>query len=169
MQNWIDLYLEHANTLTEKIPKIKWVDLWHNQVNFLAEEHPFDTPAVFLSYRSLNTEDIGEKVQKLKLQVDFYLYYETFADTYKGAHNQDSALEFIDLMNVINEVFHGTSGLNYSEMRRIGFAPIDTGSAGNLYRISYSCILIDYSAKKDYKKTQQDADINLGNIKFTLE
>lgn len=151
MQNWKDLYLEHAEMITNTIDSNRWVDLWHNQVNFLETEHPFPTPATFLSYRTLTTEDIGQKAQNVKVQVDVYLFYETFADTYKDAFNQETALEFIDIMDAINALFHGTSGKNYSAMRRLGFAPIDTGNAGNLYRISYECTLIDYSAKKTYE------------------
>ncbi|WP_166964642.1 hypothetical protein [Yeosuana marina] len=150
MQNWKDLYKEHATAISDTIPAIRWIDLWHNQVNFLTEEHPFPTPAIFLSYRTLRTEDVGNKVQKVNLQVDAYLYYETFADTYKDAFNQDSALEFIDLMDNINALFHGAEGENFSSMRRLGFAPVDTGNAGNLYRMSYECTLMDYSALKEF-------------------
>lgn len=168
MQTWKELYKEHAKLIDEKMPEIEWFDLWHNQVNFLTEEHPFATPAVFASYRTLSTEDFGEKVQKVNLQVDFYLYYETFADTYNGSHNQRSALEFIDLMDKLNATFHGTSGDNYSEMRRINFAPVDTGNAGNLYRISYSCILIDYSAKTECIEEQNDSEVSFDKITFDI-
>lgn len=78
MQFWTDLYKELATKITDNIPEVRWVDLWHNQVNFLEEEHPFPTPAVFLSFRSRELEDAGKKVQKVNLQVDFFLYYETF-------------------------------------------------------------------------------------------
>ncbi|MFY0714112.1 hypothetical protein J1D01_10575 [Seonamhaeicola sp. NFXS20] len=160
MQNWKDLYQEHATKIADNIPDIRWVDLWHNQVNFLTEEHPFPTPATFLSYRTLRTEDAGNKVQKVTLQVDIYLYYETFADTYNDAFNQESALSFIDLMDHINTLFHGSEGENYSSMRRLGFAPVDTGNAGNLYRMSYECQLMDYSAQKEFAEHEID-DISI--------
>lgn len=167
MQNWKDLYLEHATMIETKIPEIEWFDLWHNQVNFLTEEHPFPTPAIFASYRTLGISDLGEKVQNVNLQVDFYLYYETFSDTYSQAHNQDSALEFIDIMDKINATFHGTTGENYSKMRRINFAPVDTGNAGNLYRISYSCELVDYSAMAIFNEEQHE-EANVVVEKFQL-
>lgn len=162
MQNWKDLYKEHAQLITDKLPNIKWIDLWHNQVNFLTEEHPFPTPAVFLSYRTLSTEDTAKKVQKVNLQVDCYLYYETFADTYRESFNQESSLDFINLMDALNAIFHGTDGKNYSSMRRLSFAPVDTGNAGNLYRTSFSCVVMDYSALKNYEDHVID-DINIEN------
>ncbi|QAR30650.1 hypothetical protein EQP59_04460 [Ornithobacterium rhinotracheale] len=61
MENWQDLYKELAEKITNKMPQISWVDLWHNQVSFLADEHRFNTPAVFIALRSGRIEDIGER------------------------------------------------------------------------------------------------------------
>lgn len=163
MQNWKDLYTELADFLKKEVAAIKYIDLWHNQVNFLSEEHPFPTPAVFLNFRIINTQDLGEKVQNVKLQVDTFIFYETFADTYQDSWNQSSAFEFLDLLNDSYATLHGTSGKNYSNMRRIGFAPVDTGGAGNLYIQSYECTLIDYAAMKTYNdSTIADLDVEQG-------
>lgn len=156
MQNWKDLYTELATEITDKLPNVEWVDLWHNQVNFLESEHPFPTPAVFLNFRTLEVQDMGKKVQNLRLQVDCYLFYETFADSYQGSSNQESALEFLQTLNDLYALLHGTSGENYSNMRRLAFNPVDTGNAGNLYQLSFECVLVDYAAMKNFV----DAEIN---------
>lgn len=71
-QNWTKaLYIELAEKITNAIAAIKWVDLWHNQVGFLEDEHPFPTPALFLSFRSNNIRDLSQKVQQVILQIDF--------------------------------------------------------------------------------------------------
>ena len=151
MQNTKDLYQELCTLLSEKIPQIKWFDLWHNQVNFLAEEHPFPTPAIFFAFRINDTNDVGEKVQHVGLQIMIYVYYETFADTYKDSWNKESALAFLDILNQLQAALHGTSGENYSEMRRLpGMAPVDAGEAGNLYQLPFYCTLVDYSAMKQW-------------------
>ena len=160
MENWQDLYTELAGKIQEKIPQINWIDLWSNQVNFLESEHPFRTPAVFLSFRTINTSDLGEKQQEVNLQVDFFLFFETFLDTYTGAYNQQSALEFLQLMDALHGNFHGTAGENYTAMRRIGFNAEDTGGSGNLYRITFSCILQDTSAMKYYDEVE-DLDFEI--------
>ena len=150
-QNWTKaLYIELAQKTTNAIAAIKWVDLWHNQVGFLEEEHPFPTPALFLSFRSNRIKDLSQKVQQVILQIDFYLYYETFTDTYKGSFNQSTALGFLDTIDELNKILHGSSGVNYTGMKRISFNPEDTGNAGNLYRISYECLSNDYTAFVDY-------------------
>lgn len=161
MQNWKELYKELSAMLRQSIHEVKWIDLWHNQVNFLTEEHPFPSPAVFLQFRTLNVADAGLKVQNLKIQVDAFLFYETFADTYDESWNQEEALEFLDILSKIHATLHGTDGESYSSMRRIGFSPVDTGGAGNTYQISFECILTDYSAMRGL------TDAEIEEIKIT--
>lgn len=160
LQGWGELYKEIALKLTSKIPAINWADLWHNQVGFLVEEHPFPTPAVFFAFRILTTEDMGELTQKADLQVDVYYFYETMLDTFVGAFNEDDALKYLDTITEIHKVLHGSNGANYAEMRRIAFAPVDTGSAGNLYRQSFVCNIVDATAAKNYNEASP-GDVNI--------
>lgn len=44
-------------------------------------------------------------------------------------------------------------------MRRVGFAPVDTGSAGNLYRQSFVCNIVDATAAVNYNEASP-GDIN---------
>lgn len=170
MQFYTELYQELATKITDNLKEVRWVDLWHNQVNFLEDEHPFPTPAVFLGFRSRNIEDAGLKVQEVDLQVDFFLYYETFAESYHGSYNQEGALDFIKTLDHLHALFHGTDGKNYSSMRRLGFAPVDTGNAGNLYQLSFQCLLQDYSAMKTFEDGEVKAvKIEKGTVDNTLE
>ena len=152
MQNWQSLFKELAEKISNDIPAIKWIDLWHNQISFLDTEHPFPTPAVFLGFRSDNIKDMSLKVQHVSLQIDVYLFYETFADTYKGSWNQTEALAFLDHFDNLYKCLHGTDGEQYSSMRRINFAPVDTGGSGNLYLQTFGCEIIDYTASKDWEE-----------------
>lgn len=146
MKDLKNLYLEHETRVTTNMPEIKTVDLWSEQVSFMAQEHPFKAPAVFLSYRMLGGANSGEKVQQLQLQVDIYLFYETFADTSRGSKKQGKALDFLNLLTKLNACFHATSGAYYSEMSRTGFSPVETGGAGILYVQKYVLTMIDDSA-----------------------
>ena len=149
MSNWSSLYKEIADTLGN-IEQVKWIDLWHDQVNFLEQEHPFPTPALFLNFRVLEASDAGQRIQTLKTQIEVFVFYETFADTYKGAVNQESALGFLDLLGNVHTKLHATSGTYYNSMRRVGMLPIDTGGAGNLYQVVFECETVDTTAQKEY-------------------
>ncbi len=143
---WAALYNEIATLITTNLPTVKWVDLWHNQVGFLDTEHPFPAPAVFLSFRIGKSDDLSAKVQDLEVQMDVYYFYETFLDTFQGSFNQTDAVAYLNTLTDIHALLHATSGATYNECRRVGFAPVDTGTAGNLYRVSFVMNVQDGSA-----------------------
>lgn len=151
MQNFKNLYNELAGILSG-IESVQWIDLWNSQVYSLDQQQPFPAPAVFLAFRSNNITDLSDKVQKVTMQVDVFLFYETFAETYSGSYNKIEALNFLDTIDAINNLLHGSSGTEYSSMRRQAFSPVDTGGVGNLWCITYNCELIDYSAQPEWQE-----------------
>jgi len=160
MTYWSEIYTEIAEKIKANIEEIRWIDLWHEQVNYLTEELPFPTPALFIGFSTAGTEDLGSLVQNCNLQIDFHLFYETFSDSYDGSYNQAGALEFLERLTELHALFHGKTGEHYSEMRRIDMMREDSGGAGNLYRISFECLVTDYSAKILFNEVEQpDRDI----------
>lgn len=169
MQNWKELYKELAEKLST-IDTVKWIDLWNSQVYNLENEHPFPAPAIFISFRGTGTKDMGLKVQEVNLQVDVFIFWETFLDTFKGAYNQDEALEYLDTIDQVNKLLHASSGTNYSNMKRVSFSPVDTMGAGNLFNVTYSCTLIDYSAADEVEEgTFADVEVEPKNGSFIVE
>ena len=89
-----------------------------------------------------------------------YLFYETFSDTYLGSDNRERALAYLNTLTRLHALFHGKNGLNYSSMRRVAMKDEESGGAGNLYRISFQCLVTDYSAQKMFVETQNpDAEL----------
>lgn len=147
LENLEDLSPELAAELAA-VPDVEYIDLWHEQIDHLDEEHPFPTPAVFVAFNTLDTEDNGVLVQDMKLQLDLYVFWETFSDTYDGAVMQEEALNYLNLLTVLNVLFHGYTSDNFSTLRKTGFQRMDSGGAGNLYRVSFECPVRDYSAQE---------------------
>lgn len=143
---WSELYQELAELIKNKLPQVQWVDLWHEQVSFLTEELPFPSPAIFLSFSMLDAEDRGLFIQDCNTQVDIFLFYETFSDTCLGSYNQESAINYLNSLTELHALLHGKSGKNYSQMRRVSMSREESGGAGNLYRVSFQCIVNDSSA-----------------------
>lgn len=146
----------------EALPEIKHVDLWHDQVDYLSEEHPFPTPAVFFGFTTLNVSDNGELMQTTELQVDIYVFYETFADTYNGATMQNEALEFLDLLLMVGLMFHGRTGEHFHQMRRSGTFRQESGGSGNLYRMQFQTNVSEFSALNLHNHIiQENKDIEI--------
>jgi hypothetical protein len=154
MEAWTDLYQELADKIKDKLTDIQWLDLWHEQVSYLTEEVPFPTPAIFIAFNTRNCDDKGLLIQDVETQIDLYLFYETFSDTYQGSYNKDSAIDFLKLLTKIHTLFHGKSGENFGTLRRTDMKQEESGGSGNLYRISFECVIEDASAQVQHEKQQ---------------
>lgn len=170
MQYWTEIYKEIAGRIKSRIPDIEWIDLWHEQVQYLTEELPFPTPAVFIGFSTLGVQDRGLLVQDLNVQVDMYLFYETFSDTYEGSYNQSGALTYLEKLTELHALFHGKKATTYSEMQRVDMQREDSGGAGNLYRISFACLVNDTSAANLFNEAENpDAEIKVMQGEITTE
>lgn len=149
MNNLKDTYKEVAARLQDEVPALKWIDLWHDQVNFLETEHPFPTPAAFLSFRFETDREEAKGIQRSIVQLEVYLFFETFLDTYQDAWNQDEALEFLDILDDINKTLHGWGCPYLENLQKTGGEAVDTGNAGNLYRLRYTGIQLDDTAFRE--------------------
>ena len=156
MQNPKQLCIELCEKVNDAIPEFRWIDLWNSQVFNLEDEHPFPTPALFIAFRSSDMQDLGLKTQKVRMQVDFFVFYETFAESYKGSFNQNDAFAILDLIDQLNALMHASSGVNYSSMSRRSMSPVDSGGTGNLFNITYECEMIDYSAAEAFEEDSFD-------------
>lgn len=160
-EDWVNT---KRTTFEGALPEIRFVDLWHEQVSFLTEELPFDTPAVFVGFSTMNIEDRGLLVQDCDVQIDMYLFFETFSDTYQGSKTQGRALDFLNSLTRLHALFHGKGGDNYNPMRRVFMGREQSGGAGNLYRVSFQCNIIDYSAQHIYTESENpNAEIEIEN------
>jgi len=166
MEAWTDLYTELAKRISTKLPQIEWIDLWRKQVSFLTTEIPFPTPAVFIGFKTLKIDDKGKLIQDCNMQIDFYLFYETFSDTYEGSYNQSSAIDFLRTLTDLHVLFHGVSGDNFGTMRRVDTKDEDSDNAGNLYRISFQCNVEDASAMKESELTTVN-ELSISRDNFT--
>ena len=145
---FLSLIPEEEQALYERmaaLPAIEHVDLWHDQVDYLSEEHPFPTPAVFFGFTTLNVADNGELMQTTDLQVDIYVFWETFSDTYEGAVMKEEALMYLDLLLMVGLMFHGRSGEHFHQMRRSGTSRQESGGSGNLYRLQFQTNITEFS------------------------
>ncbi len=168
-QKLTQLYVELCDKLSAKVPEIKWMDLWRNQVDFFSTELTFAAPAAFFSFDTLGHKDLGNKVQQVKMQVSIRYYFETLAKTYKGSYNQDKALEFLDSISKIHGALHGTSGTNYSEMMRTGLRALDSAGHGSLYLQTFTCDMYDYAASDEYEATDITIQVEKGGMPETEE
>lgn len=151
-QDWGKAYQQIAELITQKVPEIQHVDLYHGQEQLIDDDGnwiPFKCPAVFLEF-TFTPEDIGERRQLLNAEITVRLAYETLSDSNKGSMGQERALKFIALMRKINEALHCAEGDDFGPMSRTGQNKHEAPPYMIMWSQTYSTVILDYSATQRY-------------------
>lgn len=90
-------------------PLFRHFDLWNCQVEFLEEETPFATPAVFVEFDRMRWRTLGNRHQECTLLVRLHVVSEWFSGTASSSPIEDEALEFLDLTDHIALAMQGFS------------------------------------------------------------
>ena len=100
----------------------KHFDLWNEQVDFIEDETPFETPAVFVEFQTINWGDTMQRVQRGTLPLRLHVVSEWKGASNDGSIYQDEALKRLDLLDgMANHIFdwrYDKNGINVQRMQR---------------------------------------------------
>ena len=84
-------------------PLFKHFDLWNQQVEFIEQETPFLTPAVFVEFLPLKWQTLGKRVQSADLTTRLHIVTEWHALTADNVpdEEQDLALAYLDIVDSV--------------------------------------------------------------------
>lgn len=94
-------------------PIFKHCDLWNRQVEFLEQETPFQTPAVFVEFTNIEWRTLGQHVQEADLTVRLHIVTPWYANTASNVQNagvRATALSYLDIPTVLFRQLHGQHG-----------------------------------------------------------
>ena len=95
-------------------PLFKHCDLWNRQVEFVEQETPFQTPAVFVEFEPLQWRTDGRHIQDADLSIRLHIVTPWHANTASDILNPDvraTALAYLDIPTVLFRQLHGRHGI----------------------------------------------------------
>lgn len=98
----------------------KHFDLWNEQVDFIEDETPFDTPAIFIEFRSINWSDTMQNMQRGTLPIRLHVVTEWKGSTNDGSIYQENALKRLDLVdNMAGHLFNWRTTEGNTDIQRM--------------------------------------------------
>lgn len=95
-------------------------DLWNEQVDFIEDETPFDTPAIFIEFRSINWSDTMQNMQRGTLPIRLHVVTEWKGSTNDGSIYQETALKRLDLVdNMAGHLFNWRATEGNTDIQRM--------------------------------------------------
>lgn len=83
-------------------PLIRHIDLWNEQVEFIEQEDPFDTPAVFIEFRPVQWRTLGGTTQQADVPFRLHVVTKWKGSARDGSMFQEESLERFDLLDKID-------------------------------------------------------------------
>lgn len=155
-QDWLAAYTELCEVINnptdaEKgMPEVKHIDLWHEQIDYEADEYPFPDDSIFLEFNTSGIATTGLKVQDLDMIITFFYVFDTLSDSYHKSDNKEMALSFGTGLMRLHKLMQGRAGLNFSSLDRIALRRVPAPQYLMVYAQSYRCIIRDQSAMDEY-------------------
>ena len=90
-------------------PFFKHFDLWNQQVEFLEQETPFNTPAVFVEFDPINWKTTGKKLQETEITVKLHIVTPWYANTPANTPSvqRTQALEYLTIPSRVLKAMQG--------------------------------------------------------------
>ena len=83
-------------------PVIRHIDLWNEQVEFIEQEEPFDTPAVFIEFRPVQWRTMGGNAQQADVPFRLHVVTKWKGSAKDGSMFQEESLARFNLLDKID-------------------------------------------------------------------
>lgn len=138
----------------------KHFDLWNKQVQFIEQETPFQTPAVFIEFDTINWNQMGMRQQNADVTVRLHVVTKWYGKTADNSPIELNALKYLDLPDLINHKlmnYSPSSGNTFMRFQSI----INHDHEKYLDSIEvYKCNVQDTSARNQYSQVSVTPVVN---------
>lgn len=103
------VYTDLIERIWERVPNLKWADLWNNQIENEGKEYPFDLPAVFLHFKEGRDNELQQGLLEVTGTLTVLIVSENYEDHYQSTAQtvNQSALAFFDFKDVVTKALQG--------------------------------------------------------------
>ncbi|MDY0200987.1 MAG: hypothetical protein RBR40_08365 [Tenuifilaceae bacterium] len=95
---------------------IQHFDLWNQQLDWLDEEQPFTTPAVFIEFLPIQWRHQSRGTRDATLSINLHIVTRRNIPTRADQQYTTEALGFLELLDAVNLCLHGHKGENFSAL-----------------------------------------------------
>jgi hypothetical protein len=137
-----------ARLLAMEGASVRHIDVWNNQIAFLNEEQPFETPAVFIEFAPIAWRYQGNGVREAQVTFNLHVVTDSRVESWRDV------IEVFDLLDAIHRQLHGAHGEGIDAITSL------TSTTDNLFGElmhnieAYTCHVTDHSAKREYHTIQ---------------
>lgn len=103
-----------AQRLADRIPEIRFIDLWNNNITTLNGGATWPLPAVFVEFETIEWRQQNNAARRGDVAVRLHIITRAIATHGHNDTKQSEALAFLDLIDSINAAMQGLRGENFA-------------------------------------------------------
>ncbi len=136
-------------TDTEGDQLIKHIDLWNEQVEFIEQETPFATPAIFIEFLPFNWQTLGGNAQRCSPTIRFHIIQSYKGSEADGSIFRNDALERFTVLDAIDNHMKGFEAMTEDKKKTITMWQRSSSSTNHNHEeliediTDYTCMLFD--------------------------
>ena len=105
-------------------PVFRHIDLWNQQVEYIEKEQPFDTPALFIEFSTIDWQQQLQAAQDAPIEITIHIVTRDLANSaHYFASDGAQQLSHLALPNILFAAIHNTHGTNYGPLVRVRSIP----------------------------------------------
>lgn len=142
-----------ANAVDESRAIFRHFDLWNQQLEYLDEEQPFNTPALFIEFLPINWRHQSQGVRDASVTLNLHVVTRRNMPTRTISQYGADALDFFALLDAVNLCLHGHKGEQFGGLTSV-VSTTDNNFDELMHSIEqYNTLVTDTSAVKPQHKT----------------
>lgn len=163
------LYLAYEEKLKSILDKqtgepfFKHFDLWNQNVEFIEEETPFETPAIFVEFLPIDWKTMGRQQQDANLTVRFHIVTEWQAQTaqYTPEDLRNRALRYLMIPSILVHAMQGFCTPFTNGLMRTKTVPNHDHDRYVDSVEEFECRIQDNSAERHYKMMKLPPELSV--------
>jgi len=151
--------MAQVNNLPNGLPSLKHYDKQMGQFTSPELALMLPLPMVLLQFLDFTWETVGQNMQKGIGIIRVSIYFENYANSFTGAINQDTALQFFEFTEAVHKALQGYSINGMAALSRVGDAEDTEQDMIIMSVMDYQTTITD--ASTDERRNFIDADPEL--------
>lgn len=141
-----------GQTINENKAVFKHFDLWNQQLEYLDEEQPFNTPAVFIEFLPIQWRHQSRGTRDATLSINLHIVTRRNFPTRAEQQYATEALGFLELLDAVNLCLHGHKGENFGALTE-QLSTTDNNFDELMHSIEqYTAYIVDHSGSMPQNK-----------------
>ena len=100
--------------IAERVPDVKFIDLWNNNVAALAGGAVWPTPALFVEFEEIEWRQQGNAARMGNVAVRLHIITRAVTTNGHNDQRQAQALAYLDLIDRVNAAMQGLRGEHFA-------------------------------------------------------